>query len=108
MLERTANSFLAPAIVGKWQGERGYIPCRIFINIAAGQLGVTNSRRVYELFDQKIVYNTDTYQLFSDALERLRTWSLEDQYALMDVVKNKHTYLNRIETILNFLRILNE
>src|SRR5690606_4591262 len=42
LLKRTAQSFLAPAIVGKWQEEHGYIPCRIFINIAAGQLGVTN------------------------------------------------------------------
>ena len=108
MLRRTAEGFIAPAIVGKWQAEHGYIPCRIFINIAAGQLGVTNSERVYELFDQKIVYNQDTYQLFYDALERLKTWSLEDQYALMDIIKTKHTYLNRIATILNFLEILDE
>lgn len=108
MMERTAEGFIAPAIVGKWQEEHGYIPCRIFINISAGQLGVTNSRRVYELFDQKIVYNSDTYQLFYDALERLKTWSLEDQYALMDIVKEKHTYLNRIATLLNFLELLDE
>jgi hypothetical protein len=106
LLKRTTEGFLAPAIVGKWQEEHGYIPCRIFINIAAGQLGMTNSRRVYELFDQKIVYNSDTYQLFYDGQERLKTWSLEDQYALMDVVKNKHTYLNRIESILNFWKLL--
>ncbi|MDE3046075.1 MAG: hypothetical protein KGJ02_05475 [Verrucomicrobiota bacterium] len=106
MMERTEESFLAPAIVGKWQEEHGYIPCRIFINISAGQFGLTNSLRVYELFDQKIVYNPDTYQLFYDALERLKTWSWEDQYALMDIVKNKHTYLNRIATLLNFLELL--
>lgn len=108
MQERTATSFLAPAIVGKWQEEHGYIPCRIFNNIAVGQLGVTNSRRVYELFDRKIVYNSDTYRLFYDAVERLKTWSLEDQYALMDIVKHNHTYLNRIGTILKFLELIYE
>jgi hypothetical protein len=108
MLACTAESFLAPAIVGKWQADQGYIPCRIFINIAAGQLGITNSERVYELFDKKIVYNPDTYQLFFDAMNRLKTWSLEDQYALMDFVKDKHTYLNRIATLLKFIEIVNE
>jgi hypothetical protein len=108
MLKRTAEGFLAPAIVGKWQEEHGYIPCRIFINISTGQLGVTNSQRVYELFDEKIVYNSDTHQLFYDAVERLKTWSLEDQYALMDIVKEKHTYLNRIATLLNFFKMLDE
>lgn len=108
MLKRTAKSFLAPAIVGNWQEKKGYIPCRIFINIAAGQMGVTNSRRAYELFDQKLVYNSDTLQLFHDALDRSKTWSLEDQYVLMDFVKNKHTYLNRIATLLNFWNKLNQ
>jgi hypothetical protein len=104
--ECTAECFLAPAIVGKWQEENGYVPCRIFTNITSGQMGVTNSLRTYELFDRKIVYNRDTYQLFYDAMDRLKTWSLEDQYALMDFVKEKHTYLNRIATLLNFWEVL--
>lgn len=103
MLKRNIESFLAPAIVGKWQKEHGYIPCRIFNSIAAGQMGLTNSERVYELFDRKILYHPDTYQLFYEAFKQIHNWSLEDQYALMDIVKNKHTYLNRVQTILKFL-----
>ncbi len=95
-----ARSYMAPAIVGTWQKEKGYIPCRIFKNISYGQMGITNSRHTYELFKGKIVYNPDTYQLFFDAQERLHHLQLEELYELMDFVKTKHTYLNRIETLL--------
>jgi hypothetical protein len=104
--KRISTSYLAPAIVGKWQLDNGYIPCRIFNNISCGQMGMTNSFRTYELFDYKILYNSDTYKLFYDAKNRLVTWTLEDQYELMDIVKEKHTYLNRIETLLNLFKLL--
>lgn len=100
------SAYLAPAIVGEWQKKVGYIPCRIFKNISYGQLGVTNSRHVYELFDHKIVYNPDTYQLFFDAKKRLETITLDEIYELMDLVKTKHTYVNRIQTILDYLKFL--
>ncbi|MGB7977753.1 MAG: hypothetical protein WCF19_01175 [Chlamydiales bacterium] len=99
-----ASAYLAPAIVGEWQKRVGYIPCRIFKNISYGQLGVTNSYRVYELFERKIVYNPDPYQLFYDARERSNTVTLEEIYELMDFVKTKHTYLNRVQTVLHFLK----
>ncbi|MBP9841082.1 MAG: hypothetical protein KBC64_01500 [Simkaniaceae bacterium] len=97
------SSYLAPAIVGEWQKRVGYIPCRIFKNISYGQLGVTNSFRVYELFERKIVYNPNSYELFYDAQARSNTITLEELYELMDFVKTKHTYINRIQTILQFL-----
>lgn len=92
--------YIAPAIVGAWQKEHGYIPCRIFKNISYGKIGVTNSRMVYDLFDQKIVYNPDTYQLFYDAKKKLETMKIEELWELMDVVKEKHTYINRIKLLL--------
>ena len=100
------SSYIAPAIVGRWQNQVGYIPCRIFKNISYGQMGVTNSKTVYDLFDGKIVYNSDTYQLFFDAQRRLQTITLNELYELMDIVKTKHTYLNRIQTLLTFLDLV--
>ena len=41
-----ANSEIAPAIVGSWQKEHEYVPCRIFKNISYGKLGMTNSEIV--------------------------------------------------------------
>jgi hypothetical protein len=100
------ESYLAPAIVGRWQKEKGYIPCRIFKNISYGQMGVTNSERVYELFDKKIVYNSDTYQLFFDAQQRVRSMRWEELSELMDMVRDHHTYINRIHTLLDFIDLL--
>jgi len=100
------HSCMAPAIVGTWQQKVGYIPCRIFKNISYGQMGVTNSRHVYELFKGKIVYNPDTYQLFYDAKKRINNMKQEELFELMDFVKNKHTYINRIENLLAFSKLV--
>jgi hypothetical protein len=101
------RSLMAPAIQGPFQCEKGYIPCRIFKNISYGQIGITNSKTVYELFEKKIVYNENTYQLFFDALEEIKNITDSQLYDLMDFVKNKHTYINRINTLLDFMNELN-
>lgn len=100
------TSYMAPAIQGKWQCDNGYIPCRIFKNISYGQMGITNSKTVYDLFKGKIVYNSDTHQLFYDAQKRLKNMDLNEMYELMDFVKTKHTYINRIERLLDFLTVI--
>lgn len=102
------TAFMAPAIQGNWQCEHGYIPCRIFKNISYGQFGVTNSKTVYELFHKKIVYNKDPYKLLSDGMKRLETVTLAEQYELMDFVRDKHTYYNRIDSLLTFFAKVHE
>jgi hypothetical protein len=102
--KRIQSSFMAPAIVGKWQMEHGYIPCRIFKNISYGSPGITNSYRVYELFQRKIVYNPDTYQLFYDAKNFMATMTMQQLYDQMDFVRDHHTYINRIHTIFDFIK----
>lgn len=99
----TLNSYLAPTIVGAWQKKEGYIPCRIFKTASNGQFGITNSQAVYNLFERKIVYNPNTEQLFYDAYKKLKELTLEEMLGLMDFVKNKHTYLNRVAVLLDFL-----
>ena len=97
------NSQIAPTIVGKWQADEGYIPCRIFKNISYGQFGVTNSQTVYDLFERKIVYNSDTSQLLNDAMKKIKDLTLFELLDLMNFVKTKHTYINRVELLLGFL-----
>lgn len=97
------NALVAPAIQGQWQVEKGYIPCRIFKNISYGALGVTNSKTVYDLFNGTIVYNPDTYQLFFDAVNKLKAMDINELHTQMDFVKTHHTYLNRIDMLLQFL-----
>ncbi len=107
-LKLIQKSYIAPAIVGQWQNQVGYIPCRIFKNISYGQMGVTNSATVQELFQGKLIFNTDTYQLFNDAEDRLRTFPLTEVYELMDIVKNHHTYVNRINAILKLFELIQQ
>lgn len=101
--ELIQRSLVAPAIQGQWQCDNGYIPCRIFKNISYGQWGATNSKAVWELFNKKIIFNEDTYQLFFDALQKARQGTLEELYEQMDFVRDNHTYINRIEKLLWFL-----
>jgi hypothetical protein len=102
------NSFMAPAIVGKWQQEKGYIPCRIFKNISYGKLGITNSKRVYELFEGRVVYNDDSTKLFFDALDRMKKIKDSELKDLVAFVRDNHTYINRINTLLEFFRLAND
>ncbi len=100
------KSYMAPTICGAWQVKNGYIPCRIFKNISYGKIGVTNSQRVYELFQKKIVYNEDTHQLFYDAKKALKNFDQSQMLELMDFVKEHHTYLNRCAHIISFIKLL--
>ncbi len=100
------EAYLAPALQGEWQCAQGYIPCRIFKNISYGALGVTNSETVYHLFNDQIVYNSNTQELYHDAAKTLKTWSLEDQYRLMDFVRDNHTYIHRIASLFDFFEMV--
>lgn len=102
--EYISKSYIAPAINGTWQVEKGYIPCRIFKNISYGQFGVTNNESVQELFHNLLVYDQDCSELYTKAKENLLTEDHDKRLSnLMNIVKADHTYINRIETILKFL-----
>ena len=98
------RSYIAPIIVGPWQAKQGYIPCRIFKNISYGQMGVTNSKRAYEICEEKIVYDPDCRKLFSLAEERIEKTSNEEIFELMDFVRDHHTYINRIKFMLQIFQ----
>ena len=90
----------SPTIVGEWQQKRGYIPCRAFKNISYGGYCITNSKEVYEIFEKKICYDPDCSKLFYKGKEYVNQMSKEKMIDLMNIVKNKHTYINRIQFLL--------
>jgi hypothetical protein len=97
------HSYLAPSIQGDYQINVGYVPCRIFKNISYGQFGITNSKEVYDLFNKEIVYDTDSVNLFNKSMEYFSKENLlKDLKAQMNFVKENHTYINRINTLLKF------
>jgi hypothetical protein len=91
------NVSLAPTIVGTWQKKQGYIPCRIFKNVSYGQLGITNSKEVFEIINKLGVYNSNEFDLVKDSLEKINDLELRKQ--AMEFVRDNHTYLNRLDTL---------
>ena len=79
----------------------GYIPCRLLKAISYGHLGITNSKHSYELLDKKVVYNDDEKALFYDAMKELNNKELIREQ--MAIVREKHTYLNRVQDLLTVL-----
>jgi hypothetical protein len=102
-----SGSYLAPAINGFWQRDNGYIPCRIFKNISYGHISGTNSIHVSKLFQDKIPYNKDTVQLFHDMRKSVEAKDAKEKtIALMEMVRDKFTYVNLIEYILGFMKFI--
>lgn len=95
------QSIVAPAIVGTWQAENGYIPCRIFKNISYGHMGVTNSKATHDLFYGRLVFNEDTAALFHQAMAVREDRATAREF--QNVVRQKHTYVNRISNILSVI-----
>ena len=79
----------------------GYIPCRIFKNISYGHMGVTNSEYVNKVFNDQLIFSNDTYQLYHKVKEEITP---EKTKELMKLVKEKHTYINRINQILELFK----
>jgi len=88
---------------GTCHKQIGYIACRLLKSISYGHLGITNSKHAYDLLEQKVIYNPDEKQLFYDAMKELKNYKLIKEQ--MKTVKEKHTFLNRIEDLLNVLKI---
>jgi hypothetical protein len=103
------KSFVSPSIQGPWQVNVGYIPCRIFKNISYGHFGYTNSEIVNSIFDNQLVFGENPIDLFLKTLEKKSDPKHIHQLEfLMEEVKNKHTYVNRINLIINSLeKIIN-
>lgn len=98
------QSLIAPSIQTKWQIENGYIPCRIFKNISYGRMGVTNNDTVFELFKKAIIYTPNINECLKMAIHfenNPNEYKKRILIPLMCFVRDKHTYINRIKTILD-------
>lgn len=93
---------IAPAIVGRWQKINGYIPCRIFKNISYGKLGLTNSKQVFDLFEGNVLLSSGE-TMIEDYLSTPTQIQNSMFVRASSLIKQKHTYLNRIERIIGLL-----
>jgi hypothetical protein len=108
--ELIQNSYIAPVIQTDYQIEKGYIPSIIFKNISYGKMGITNNITIAELFNGNIIYNQDILKTLELGIEFENNENKYKKYKLlylMEYVKMKHTYINRIRVLLNCLNMKN-
>ena len=97
------KSFISADIRGDWHLECGYIPCRVFKNISYGRITGTNSENVKNIFKEHVVYNPNPKELSKDLVRYERESSIEDIKASMNFIKENHTFINRINNLINLL-----
>lgn len=100
------DSYIAPAFQGADQVAQGYMSCRIFKNLSYGQMPPIHSKYANDLFGGKLIFNTDAYQLFYDAKERLQSMPLKELHDLMDLVAARHTYIPKLNAVIHAIRTL--
>ena len=101
VIERTKKSILGVDIRGPEHLRNGYVPCRVFKSISWGHLGTTNSPEVYKELEGHCILQEDTAQLFYDAMEKRTDYKfIKDA---MMYVQEKHTYVNRVQSIMSLL-----
>jgi hypothetical protein len=96
----------APAIQSKDQIDAGYISCRFFKNISYGHYGLTNCAAVYNIFNkhiQGLIYDDPKNMI--DSLFKLEKNDYNKSILIeqMKYVQNNHTYINRLNFILERL-----
>jgi hypothetical protein len=97
---RIQKSIIAPGFQEPWQVDNGYIPCRIFKNISYGKMGITNNPIVNELFNNKLIFDSNVKIATQKGIDFSLTPDTNLIKELMLEIRNKHTYLNRINDIL--------
>lgn len=95
------KSPIGSSIVGLWQKEHNYVPCRIFKNVASGQIPSSNGD-FEKIFGSTGIFSANLEQLISDVLtighREKSSRVLEAQYLLLP-----YTYKAGIERILKTL-----
>jgi hypothetical protein len=91
-----------------WQVKHNYIPCRIFKNISYGSIPVTNNKAVHKILDKKSLFVED-YDNIIDKIDNYIKDKNNDYFKkIMKNIEDNHTYLNRINTYLDFIDFIDK
>ena len=83
--------------------EHGEISQNAIEHISCIGYTITDCLQTYLFFDKKICYHDNIADIAPQAIDYVNNISLFDRIQLMDLVKNKHTYVSRIRTILQYI-----
>lgn len=96
------DSFICPDFRSDWHLQCGYIPCRIQKNISYGQVQGTNSPSIKKAFGDYVVFGGTPETLYENLIDAASNNKINMREAML-FIKDKHTYINRINNILKFL-----
>lgn len=95
------KSIVSPDFRNPTQNKWGYIACRLLKSISYGQIGATNSLSNMEFVDESVIYHDNIETLYHEVMK-----SRNDKKTIlhqMNIVKQNHTYINRINGIMKLL-----
>ena len=95
------HSAAGAAIVGNWQREAGYTPCRLFKAVSFGRLGLINSKNTSEAYPWAIS-NEDIPELMDYSFSLSDSKAIELIHHQQSCVAHE-TYENKIKNILKVL-----
>lgn len=98
------SSYMYPDIRENWHVEVGYVPCRIFKNISYGCIPVTNSEHIRDFFGENSVPYGKPNEMFKVSEAYLSDVNnIEHSKWLINEIKEHHTYVTRIKTLISLL-----
>ena len=98
-IKKVHDAQLAPCIVGEWQKRRGYVPCRLFKNIAYGAFPATNSQEAAAVFPTA-VFKKDPAALAISSQQAIDDGSADMRWQkAYQLVRERHTYINNLLAI---------
>jgi len=93
------------AIVSDWQNTNDYVSDKVIQQISYCGYSITNSRISSELFDNRICYDDNIDTIIETGITYVdNNLTLLDKIELMDIVKEKYTYVARTRDILGMVK----
>lgn len=81
-----------------------YYPCRIFKNISYGKWTGSNHKGIEDLFGEHFTCESDLDLLYDKLVEDSKSCTYEKMKKAMNFVKEKHTYINRLNDMFLILK----
>ena len=99
--ELVQRSFMSPDFRNATHKKWGYLACRLVKSISYGHVGITNSPINAKFLDDTVICKPTVKEMFEEGLKYKDDKDLIRHQ--MEVVKYKHTYVNRINGMLKVL-----
>jgi hypothetical protein len=99
----TKDSIVGIDLRGDQHLKENLVTCRVFKNVSYGHLAATNSKAIFNELNELGVYSEDPEELLEMSLSNRFKFHLIKEG--MDFVSKNHTYLNRVNGILNAIQL---